>query len=44
VVAVHKLVRITLNDETAKHLQDANCLTPKAQGSALFHFDLQSEA
>jgi len=40
VVAVHKLVRFTLNDVTAKHLRDTNCLTPNAIRSALFHFDL----
>jgi hypothetical protein len=38
VIAVHKLVRFVLNDETASHLQDSNCLTPRAKVSALFHF------
>lgn len=38
VVSVRRLVRIVINDETVRHLQDANCLTPRAVRSALFTF------
>lgn len=33
------LVRLTINNQTAKHLRDANCLTPKAKRSGLWLFD-----
>jgi len=32
------LVRVPLTDETRKRLKDANCMTPRANGSALFIF------
>ena len=33
------LVRLPVNDQTAKHLADANCLTPRAKLSGLWLFD-----
>jgi len=32
------LVRLRVNDQTAPHLRDSNCLTPKASGSGLWTF------
>jgi hypothetical protein len=32
------LVRLPVNDETAKHLQDPRCVTPRATKQALFQF------
>ena len=34
------LVRLPLNDVTRLHLRDANCVTPRANRSALFIFAL----
>ena len=33
------LVRLPVNQETVTHLQDENCLTPRAHISALFSFE-----
>lgn len=33
------LVRLNVNDQTAPHLRDSNCLTPKAVGTALWLFN-----
>ena len=41
VVGYRQLVRFTLNDEVAKHLQEKNCITPRAEKSALFTFDTE---
>jgi hypothetical protein len=43
VVAVQKLVRLVINDETVKHLKDANCLTPHATQSGLWTFNVERE-
>jgi len=32
------LVRLPVNEETSRHLQDSNCVTPHAEKSALFVF------
>jgi hypothetical protein len=38
--AVEKhLVRLPVNEKTAPHLQDENCITPRAAKMALFTFD-----
>ena len=35
---VHWLVRLPVNEQTAAHLVDVNCMTPKANRTALFVF------